>query len=92
MVNVFAKILGLGDLFAMVIILFAPVFPKQIILYGAAFLILKGGLFAYTGNLTSLLDVGCGLYAVALAFGASSTILTVVTVIFLAQKAVFSWL
>gem|GEM_PF-6919232 len=76
----------------MLCILFAPVFPKNIILYGAAWLIIKGGIFAYTGNIVSMIDVLCGFYAVALAFGAHSTLLTVVAVIFLAQKVVFSML
>ena len=84
--------MGVGDLIALILILFAPVFPKQIILYGAAYLIVKGGIFAYTGNIVSMLDVACGLYAVAVAFGHSSSLLTVLVVIFLAQKFVFSML
>ena len=84
--------MGVGDLIALILILLAPVFPKNIILYGAAYLIIKGGIFAYTGNIVSMIDVACGLYAVAVAFGHSSSLLTVLVVIFLAQKFVFSML
>ena len=88
----FAKIMGVGDFIAIILILFAPVLPMRIVLYGAAWLILKGGLFAITGNIVSMLDVLCGLWTVALAFGAHSSTITIIVIIFLGQKVVFSML
>jgi hypothetical protein len=89
---VFAKIMGVGDFIAIILILFAPVLPMKVILYGAAWLILKGGIFAMTGNIVSMLDVLCGLWTVALAFGAHSSTITIIVIIFLGQKVVFSML
>ncbi len=86
----FVKILGIGDLFTGLIIVLSSIFPKAIILLGAKWLIIKGGLFALSGNMVSFIDVFCGIYVIFLAFGHSTTSLTIVTAIWVFQKAIFS--
>jgi len=90
------KILGLGDVIAALTTALAAVFPfllpKQIVFYIAGYLILKGGMFAITGNIISYIDVFCGIYLILLTYGISFTILTLFVVIFLIQKNILSFL
>ena len=86
----FAKIMGVFDLYAIIAILLAPLFPIKLVLYGAGWLILKGGIFAMMGNIISYIDIFFGLYMVFLAFGISSSILTIIAIIYLGQKVLFS--
>ena len=84
------KILGFGDVVAALATTFAAVFPfvlpKQLVFYIAGYLILKGGMFALSGNIVSYIDVFCGFYLILLTYGLSFTIITVFVVIFLIQK------
>lgn len=82
--------MSIGDFYAILVILLAPIFPLKFILYGAGWLIVKGGLFAWAGNIVSFLDVGVGIYLLFVAFGVSSVILTVIAVLYLGQKILFS--
>ena len=82
--------MSMGDTYAVLVMLLAPLFPWKFILYGAGWLIIKGGLFAWAGNLISFLDVGFGIYLIFVAFGITSTILTVIAVLYLGQKILFS--
>ena len=86
----FVRLLGVGDLFTGIVVALSTVFPKAIILIGAKWLIIKGGFFALTGNMASFIDVFFGIYVIFLAFGYGVTSLTVVTSIWVLQKAIFS--
>jgi len=86
------KFLGALDLFAIITIIFSFMLPKSVILYGAGWLILKGVLFGFTGEITSWIDAVCGIYTLFLAYGIGNNIVTVVVVIYLLQKAVVSFL
>ncbi len=88
-----AKVLGALDLLVTLIIIFAPLFPKNIIFYGAFYLIAKGLMFVLTSrDFASYLDIICGIYVIFLAFNLSNPIITILAVLFLGQKVVFSLL
>ncbi len=86
------KFLGVLDLFAIITIIFSFILPKTLILYGAGWLILKGVLFGFTGEITSWIDAICGVYTVFLAYGIGNNIVTVIVCIYLFQKAAVSFL
>jgi hypothetical protein len=87
-----AKLMGIGDIagaVAIALLTISPaLLPKQIVLYIAGYLILKGGFFAFTGNMVSMIDVLCGIYIILLYFGVSVTLLSIFAVVFLLQKNV----
>ena len=90
------KILGFGDVVAAITAALTAAFPfllpKTIVFYIAGYLILKGGMFAVTGNFVSYIDVFCGIYLILLTYGISFTALTLFVVIFLIQKNILSFL
>jgi len=86
------KILGFLDFFAIITIIFSFILPRSVILYGAGWLILKGVLFGFTGEVTSWIDAVCGIYTILLAYGIGNNIITVLVIIYLTQKAVMSFL
>ncbi len=83
----FARILGFGDLFAVLVILLHHFIPKM---WAAMFLILKGFLFVLMRNLISWLDIFCGIYVIILSWGFSHWLPTTLAVIFLGQKGLLS--
>ena len=88
-----AKVLGALDLLVTLIIIFYSLFPKNIIFYGAFYLIAKGLIFVITSrDFASYFDVLCGIYTIFLAFNMSNPIITIIAVLFLGQKVVFSLL
>jgi hypothetical protein len=87
----FLKIMGLVDVLAVVVILIGHILPQKMIIYSAGYLIAKGGFFAMTGNLMSILDVVCGVFIIMLAFGISFKVTNSFMVFFLVQKAFFSF-
>jgi len=89
---VVARILGIGDLIAASMIILSSFLSPPITLLGAKWLILKGGIFAFAGNMASFIDVLCGIYVIFLAYGWSSTFLNVITFIWIAQKGLASLL
>ena len=84
------KLLGVMDLAAVVVVLLAPALPAKIILYVAAFIIMKGVFFGITRSIMNLLDVVCGVLIVLLAFNITSLPLIILITLFLLQKAFFS--
>ena len=90
------KIMGFGDVVAAVTTALATAFPlllpKTIVFYIAGYLILKGGIFAMSGNLISYIDVFCGIYLILLTYGVSVTAITIFAVIFLTQKNILAFL
>ena len=55
------KIMGLGDILAAItavlVALFPDLLPRQLVFIFAGYLVLKGGMFAMSGNLVSFIDV-----------------------------------
>ncbi len=72
--------------------LLSPFLPLKAMLYAAGWLILKGGMFAFGGDIASFIDIGCGLYMVFFAFGLSITFVSIVVALYLSQKFMISWL
>lgn len=86
------KILAIVDLVAVFAILAAPILPTKVIIYCAGYLIMKGGFFAITSyDIASILDVICGIIIILLAFGISHGTVNIIVLLYLIQKAVFSF-
>ena len=83
--------MGFGDLICVLMILFTAIFPEQWVMYGAGYLIFKGGLFGFLGDFASYFDVFSGFYMIFLSFGLSHAIISVIVLLFLFQKAAASW-
>jgi len=86
----FRKLLGLADFGCVLLLLFTALFPDNFIHTGGTYLIMKGGLFAFLGDIVSFFDVGIGIYLLLMGLGISSTVLSVLAMLFLIQKAAFS--
>ena len=88
------KLMGIGDIIAaitaVIVAAFPTVLPRAVVFYVAGYLIFKGGIFAFSGNLISYFDVFCGIYIILLTYGISITIVTILVVFFLIQKNVLS--
>ncbi len=87
---VLGKLLGVADIFCVLVIMVISYLPHTIISFAAWFLILKGFMFAMMKNFISWLDVAAGLYILLLAKGIGHWIPTLIVVIFLGQKGLFS--
>ncbi len=84
------KLFGVIDFVIAAVLIFSFILPSNIIFYASGYLILKGGFFALGGNLVSWIDVLCGLYLFLISLGVSFTLITVIFVIYLLQKSLFS--
>ena len=84
------KLLGGFDLIAVIVIFFSSIFPQKLLLYAAGYLLFKGMFFAMGGDIASIIDVLCGVYVVLISYGISSSFITVLVLIYLVQKVVFS--
>jgi len=88
---VLVKILGTLDFLVLLMILFSSLFPKDIILYGAFYLIIKGLIFVLTSrDFASYIDVIIGIYTIFIAFNISHPILTIIMVLYMGEKVVVS--
>jgi hypothetical protein len=86
----FHRVLGFLDLLCIFALIF-PLFNVTFTVVCALYLIIKGGVFTFHKDLISFLDVVVGFYLLALLFGFSNFILTVVAILFVLQKALFSF-
>jgi hypothetical protein len=84
------KILGIGDLLAMLSIWIAPMVPEKFILLTAIYLLGKGGIFAIGGDFASYIDVVCGLYILGIIFGIGNVIVSTLISLYLLQKGIYS--
>ena len=84
------KALGFGDLVTGLMIPLYAVFPHAFLIVGAKYLIIKGGFFAFGGDMASFLDVFCGAYLILMFLGFSYWVFTTIAFVWLMQKAVFS--
>ena len=89
--NPIIRVMGTADLIAGFIILFVTALPRQVALLTALYLITKGGIFAYSGDKASFLDVFCGLYLIVASFGLEWPLLTILAGLWLLQKAIVSF-
>ena len=85
------KILGAIDFLAVIVLLFAGILPPKLLMIFALLLVAKGAFFAFSGNLVSILDIAIGLYMFFVAYGHPTQVLTVISLIYLAQKAFLSF-
>jgi hypothetical protein len=84
------KILGIGDLFTAIIGAAAGLLPEAIVLLAAKWLIIKGAIFMFSGNYASVIDILCGVYFIFLAYNWGFTFLTIIIIIWTAQKGLAS--
>ena len=84
------KILGVADMLAVLSLLLASVIPQVIIIIMALYLIIKGLIFTIIGNIPSFIDLIIGFYIIAVSFGISHWIITLIVVVYIVQKAVIS--
>ncbi len=86
------KVLGLGDFLVVLVMLFAPFVPLKWLFYAASYLILKGGLFAFSGDIASILDIVSGVYVALFTLGYSWNLFSIIVGFYLGQKFLVSWL
>ena len=86
------KLLGIMDLAAVIAVLLAPALPAKVIMYIAAFVIMKGLFFGMTRSIINLLDIVCGVLIALMAFHITSTPIIIIITLFLLQKAFFSFI
>lgn len=90
----FVKILGIGDVFVGLVALASwydyHLLPIAIVFLAAKWLIIKGAIFAFSGNYASFIDILCGLYLIALGYGWGFGFFTILTVIWIMQKGLAS--
>lgn len=90
--GVVLRILGILDLICALLMLANPIIPRAVLMYFSMYLIFKGGYFAFKYNVASILDTLAGIYMIAVAYGFSSGVLTLIAVIYLGQKGLISLL
>jgi len=89
------KIFGVLDLIAAVIFGLSYYFhfiPRTMIFVIAGYLIVKGAIFLFSKDIASVIDIGCGLIILLSVFLNISHLVFIITLIFLAQKGLFSLL
>ena len=84
------RVLGILDLLCALGIFFAALLPQSFVLLLAVYLISKGGIFAFGGDVVSYIDVGCGIYMLFLFIGISNLLVSGLFMFYLIQKSVFS--
>lgn len=84
------KILGIFDIIAATILLIGTRFSETILLYAAVYLLIKGLLFSFTGDVASITDVVIGLYAWGITLGFSWIVFTIIFAVFLYGKGIMS--
>jgi len=81
--------MSIGDVLAIVTLLFGAFLPEKYIFYTAFYLIIKGALFGIgSRDYVSFLDLVCGIYIILMVYGIKSTFLTVFFCLFLSMKTV----
>ena len=90
----FVKILGIGDVFAGIIAIASwfdnSLIPIALVFLAAKWLMIKGAIFAFSGNYASFIDILCGIYLIALGYGWGFGFVTVFVVIWIMQKGLAS--
>jgi hypothetical protein len=84
------KAMGLMDFISGILIFFSFMMPRKVLLLVALYLLFKGFLFGYTGNIISWIDFMCGVYVFIIAFDVYLLILNIGFAIYLVQKSFFS--
>jgi len=87
------KLLGIMDLVTAIAFLLGNAFswfPSGVILFFAGYLLIKGLLFLIFLDFASIIDIICGLIILISIWLPVSTILAIIVVIYLLQKAFFS--
>lgn len=84
------RILGVLDLLCALV--FFIELPKTVVLVAAAYLIMKGLLFALGEDFASYIDIAIGVYLLFIAFGLWLTVLSVISAFFLLQKSLLSFI
>ena len=86
------KTLGTLDLLAVILLIGAAIFPKSLLLYAGAYLLLKGIIFIITSkDIASYGDALSGAYLALLSFGTNIEIIGTIVLIYLAQKTLLTF-
>ena len=81
-------ILGMIDLFIVLIIIARPVVTPLTVFIAAGYLIIKGGFrIAFMQDMRSFFDLGIGLYLILMALNISFSLFTIVSVVYLVYEA-----
>jgi hypothetical protein len=92
------KVLGLADIIAIVIFALNNFldktgwFSNKIVIIAGIYLLIKGFLFVINLDFASFIDMACGLILVISGFTAIPYLISIIVVVFLLQKALFSFL
>lgn len=93
-IKLFVKLLGIGDILAGLVAIAAAfdnsLVPIAIIFLAAKWLMIKGAIFAFSGNYASFVDILCGIYLIALGYGWGISFFTVIAIIWIMQKGLVS--
>jgi hypothetical protein len=83
-------ILGVLDLICIIPLIFnlGYIFP----LICAAYLIVKGAIFAFGGDKVSFADIGVGIILIFAAFSLSYWLISAIAIIYLLQKGIYSFI
>ncbi|MBN2421566.1 hypothetical protein JXB27_04780 [Candidatus Woesearchaeota archaeon] len=85
------KLLGVFDIIAATFLVIGTRFSETVLLYVAVYLLIKGLLFSFTGDMASITDVVIGLYAWGITLGFSWIVFTVIFALFLYGKGIMSF-
>lgn len=89
------KVFGILDLISALIFglsYYFNIIPRSLIFFFAGYLILKGAIFLFSRDIASFIDVGCGIVMFISVFFSVSHLIFIITLIFLIQKGLFSFL
>jgi hypothetical protein len=89
------QLLGLFDTVCIIIFVLTQFFsiPDKALYIIGAYLIIKGVLFTVMSkDIASIIDLICGLYALSIVLGFFNPIITLIVILYLAQKVVFSFI
>jgi hypothetical protein len=82
------KVLGIIDLFVVMIIIARPVVTPLTVFIAAGYLIVKGGIYVgFMQDMAGFFDLGIGAYLVLMALNISFSLFTIFSVVYLVYKA-----
>jgi hypothetical protein len=88
--NFILKLLGIFDLVVAIILSCSSFLPVSIVKQAGIYLLLKGVLFSFSGDIASIFDIFSAIYILILSFGISSPFISIVVFVYLLQKALYS--
>ncbi|MGB9748866.1 MAG: hypothetical protein ACP5OZ_01860 [Candidatus Woesearchaeota archaeon] len=88
--NFVLKVLGVLDLAVAIVLSCSTFLSASIVKQAGIYLLLKGVLFSFSGDIASILDILSAIYIIVLSFGISSPFISIIVFVYLLQKALYS--